>query len=116
VEEMKRMNAAMSQLMQENLLLKVTWICGTESVSYPNPQSCIYVVLARYLLTCILGVELPVAPLGPLRKCLLHSVLHIFILTPYSHPSLCGRNRVHSVFFETELEVRYWVVLVTVRS
>jgi hypothetical protein len=47
VEEMKRMNEAMSQLMQENLLLKVTWICGTESESDPNPQSCIYVVLVR---------------------------------------------------------------------
>ncbi len=47
------------------------------------------------------------APLGPLRKCLLHTVLHISILTPFSHPSLCGRNRVLSVFFEAELEARH---------
>ncbi len=54
------------------------------------------------LLTCILVVELPVAPLGPLRKCLPLVVLHISILTPISHPPLCGRNQVLSVVFEAD--------------
>ncbi len=60
------------------------------------------------ILTCILGVELPVAPLGPLRKCHPLVVLHISILTPISHPPLCGRNQALSVAFEADLEARHW--------
>jgi hypothetical protein len=51
---------------------------------------------AACILTCILVVELPVAPLGPLRKCLPLIVLYISILTPISHPPLCGRNQARS--------------------
>jgi hypothetical protein len=60
-----------------------------------------------FLLTCILGVELPVAPLGPLRKCPPLVVLHISILTAISHPPLCGRNQALSMVFEAELEARH---------
>jgi hypothetical protein len=64
---------------------------GSVSISHRHGSA-----LIRILLTWILGVELPVAPLGPLRKCLPRTVLHISILTPFSHPPLCGRNRVLS--------------------
>ncbi len=49
--------------------------------------------LVHLLLTCRLVFEIPVPPLGPLRKCLPLVVLHISILTPISHPPLCGRNQ-----------------------
>jgi hypothetical protein len=62
---------------------------------------------STYLLTCILVVELPVALRGPLRKCPPLVVIHIYILTPISHPPLCGRNQVLSVVFEAELEAHH---------
>ncbi len=62
--------------------------------------------LASFLLG-LLGVELPVAPLGPLRKCPHLVVLHISILTPVSFPPLCGRNQALSVVFEAAFETRH---------
>ncbi len=55
------------------------------------------------MFTCLLVVELPAAPLGPIRKRPPLVVLHISILTPVSHPPLCGRNHVPFVVFEAEL-------------
>ncbi len=79
------------------------WIVDTNQLMEPSP-------FLRFLFnvkSCILVFELPVAPLGPLRKCLPLVFLHISILTPISYPPLCGRNQATSVVFEAELEARH---------
>jgi hypothetical protein len=48
---------------------------------------CVGDLVARFLLTCLLGHELPVVPLGPLGECLPRVVLHPSILPPYRFPS-----------------------------
>ncbi len=52
--------------------------CWDSAAASPPPPG----TITRCLLTCIIVVELPVAPLGPLRKCPPLVVLHISILTP----------------------------------
>jgi hypothetical protein len=74
-----------------------------EADSDPNPA---------YLLG-LLGVELTMAPLGPLMKCPLLVVLHISILTPVSFPPLCGRNQTLSVVFKAEFETPHCFCIFT---
>jgi hypothetical protein len=63
------------------------------------------------MLTGLLGGELPMAPLRPLRRCPHLVVLHISILTPVSFPPLCDRNQARSVVFEAAFGSSHWFLI-----